>query len=279
MTAHLASCVKSSQLSGAGHQANSTLDLGVEMDSLEWPAELTKFVKSLPDNKLKELSKYVNRTRKGKYAYHSHHCETKAFLAHEKDAFFCAFKRNEFKQRMAFRVQCKTLRRISEIAPLNLAQVNLEKRFIVFRLAKQRNDTHKVHIADDAFYWELVDYIEAYRKRIDAHMGYLFYSENPTMKRMHMSPDYLRNFFRKICKRAGLLEPYATSKDGRKLYRLSTHSFRNEGIEKGLFELGTPIPVMQKIIGHKDVSSLMKYAKRIPPELLLESTKQLQKKL
>jgi integrase len=180
---------------------------------------------------------------------------------------------------MAFLIQSKTLRRIGEIAPLNLIDINLEERFIKFVLKKQGDIPHKVHITDDTFYWELIDYLEANKKEIEEHKGFLFYSKNPFQKRLHLSKDYLRNFFRVICKRAGILEPYAVATNGKKLYRLSTHSFRNEGIEKGLFDCETPIPVMQKITGHGSVTSLMKYAKKCPEEIIIEYTRKLQEKL
>lgn len=192
----------------------------------------------------------------------------KGFTDAEAQLFFMGFYPEEIKQKMVFLVMRYTGRRIGEVVQLKITDINFDQRYIKFKRSKLVGGREKydfVFMVDQLFF-PLLDYVQGHLKEILQSGGWIFYSGS--RKGKHLSKDYMRNFFRKICKRVGLDHVYAIRRgDGGKLHRLTTHSFRHAFISKALFEKQMPIALVARMVGHTNIKSTAAYA-HAPKELV-----------
>jgi integrase len=114
----------------------------------------------------------------------------------------------------------------------------------------------------------LLEWFYKYEKEIKEHDGYIFFSDGDNgnrSKEKHVSPNWVRKYFRETCKLINLDEDYGKSDESlyadrvpRKLYRLTTHSFRHYFGTK-LANQGVPIHVIKKLMRHGSLSSTEVY--------------------
>lgn len=112
--------------------------------------------------------------------------------------------------------------------------------------------------------------------KIQAHDGFLFYSENHGRKTENLSPNWVRREFRSIAVKAGLNMAYGEAEDARNpiiahkghrsLYRLTTHSFRHF-FGTNSYNLTKDLVKTQKLLRHKSIHSTLVYTHTSRAEL------------
>jgi len=228
----------------------------------------TQFIKSLSVAKLKVMRKWVGQlveqriTRKKFKKYGN---TNKGFTDEELEKFFKYSRNEEFKEQLAFSMQAYLGLRIGEVVQVKISDIDLEKRTIRIDTEKSKTcDSLHLH---DRIYNLLKSHIAKHEKAIQAHNGYLLYSDAPNFNRENLSEHYLRKKFREICNRAGLNEWYGYADEqsssrvfpsGRKLHRLTTHSLRHYFGTKVYESTKDPI-LTSKLMRHSELRSTQIY--------------------
>ena len=106
----------------------------------------------------------------------------------------------------------------------------------------------------------LRDYVKRNRKRIEKGGGYLFFSEDKyrSTEYPHLSPNYVRKVLRETAKKADMNDVYAISRNGKKLYRINSHSFKRTGTTLFGEHTGN-LALTQSLTGHKSMDVLLKH--------------------
>jgi integrase len=185
-----------------------------------------------------------------------------------------------------FLIQRYTGRRIGQLVSLKLEQINFETRHINFQKNKVRykdKQFERVKLVEPLFF-QLNEYVEGYRRAIESHGSYLFFTTDPKATTPFISTNACRKIFRKILERIGLVESYGhtierAGRKTRKLFRLSTHSFRYTLGERLIWDLKEKPQVASAILGHEKLETTLKYAQKPPQELTDATMEKLAKKL
>ncbi len=167
----------------------------------------------LPKNKLKQISKAISKVRKLKYARRRQPkyglFGAKTMDLPEIDAFFSAFKPEEWRYKVLFLTQAFLGLRIGEVVKIKLEDIDFVNKQIRIHTEKQ------VHYETDVFMAMhekletlLLDYTTIYEKEIKEHDNYIFFSVQRNCHTKHVTTAHARNVFRRICKRAGLDQIY-----------------------------------------------------------------------
>lgn len=151
--------------------------------------------------------------------------------------------------------------RIGEVVQIKLENIDLTRRkFDLVTEKSHKGDSLYLH--DEVF--EMIRaWVELHYTHINAHSGYLLYSELKCNIEEHISPHLLRSEFRQTVILAGLNETYGKSDErlgrtDRRRYRLTTHSLRHYFITKVYRGTKDPI-VAQKLARHTDLKSTQVY--------------------
>ena len=191
----------------------------------------------------------------------------KGFTEDEVVKFFNMFSDREKKEFLAFKMQSLLGLRIGEVVKVNISNINFDKRCILIHSEKTaKADELYLH---DEIYKLLQEFVINYKTQIAEHEGYLLYSDNPTMKRLHLAPGYLRKKFREVCNRCNFVDFYDLAEDynnplsnqfkkGRKLYRLTTHSLRHYFVTRVYNSTKDPVTT-SKLARHVDLATTQTY--------------------
>ncbi len=227
----------------------------------EFRKRFKTFCYELSDLKLKQLSKIVNAVRREKYRKNQKYLSEgvdRIFTEDELCAFFNALPNQKY--RLAFMLQLALALRISELAPINVRDIDFHRQTIIIH--EQKTGKHIEKKVPAELFERLIAYIGHRKAEIKAHGGFLWYSDGSPSKKLqkpHNSKDWLRNLFNKTRDKAGLTRTYADSKDGKRLYAISTHSLRRTGITRMARALNGDVFKLKLYSGHKKTDSLEKY--------------------
>lgn len=176
---------------------------------------------SLPCGQMKRLNQMTRQARKEKYSSHSHESRYRGVVRIPTKTQLMAilFGVKSDKVRLCFKIMAARGLRPNEVVRLKkdeIIAVQYEGKHEISPVIKIHNtkcDRIEYCAIPVPLYHEIVSYIERYRLRILTHGGYLFYSTNSENKKPHISTNYLRNTFRKACKRCGFNQVYAEVKN------------------------------------------------------------------
>ena len=167
----------------------------------------------LSKRQLKKISKTVSKVKETKYVRRKQPkyglFGAKTMDLPEIDAFFSAFRPHEWPYKVLFLTQAFLGLRIGEVVKIKLEDIDFAGKQIKIHTEKQRHyETDLFMVIHEKLEALLLDYINAYEQDIRAHDNYLFFPLQNRSKTKHMSSDQARNFFRRVCERAGLNKFY-----------------------------------------------------------------------
>jgi integrase len=236
-----------------------------------WISHLDKeFLYSLSWHQLKELNSEIIKILQNKYSKRrttKYGNLNKGFTEEEVTKFFSMFTKKERKEFLAFKMQALLGLRVGEAVNVKLNDITFEKHSILIHSEKTaKADELYLH---DEIYNLLKDFVVEHKEKIAEHAGYLLFSDNPTMQRLHIVPGYLRHKFREICNRCEFMDFYDFADDyqnpianqykkGRKLYRLTTHSLRHYFVTKVYNSTKDPVTT-SKLARHVDLKTTQTY--------------------
>jgi integrase len=184
----------------------------------------------------------------------------KGFTQEELERFFLHCENP--KAKLVFKIMSCVGLRIAEAASLQLSDINWKSRRLSVQTLKARTgDSLYLH---DEILTLLEEWVRVNYGKIVESDGYLFYSDSPVQKRKYVSPDWLRNEFRRTIALASLDEWYSKSEESkhnrpsRKLHRLTTHSLRHYFITR-VYNETKDIVVAQKLARHTDSKATHTY--------------------
>lgn len=169
------------------------------------------------------------------------------------------------KVRFAFQLMAGLGLRVGEVCLLRLDAVHLDKACVYVQTEKaMTGDRVYLH---PAIFPIVQTWIQVHRAEITASGGWLLTGR---YGKGHMSPDWLRNEFRKTLLRLNMGEVYCmsdeTDRPTRKLYRLSTHSFRHYFVTK-VYNTTRDLRLAQRLARHRDISTTQIYITKTQEEL------------
>jgi len=211
-------------------------------------------------NRLKKLSKLINRIIIEKYGKKPNLSSGVDRTLNEEEIrkLFAAFTSEKY--RLLFGLQLALALRISEIAALNIQDIDFNRRTATIYEEKTKKRYEKLIPLE--LFNRLIAWIDLNKLQIRKSGGYVWFSEGNCQKKRqcsHNTKDYLRKVFKEAVKRAGLDSIYAKSKDGNPLYRIATHSMRKTGITMMSRALNGDLFKLMAYSGHKDMKSLQSY--------------------
>lgn len=222
------------------------------------------FLQSLRKEQIETLIKRLSKEKKTRYR--RNHSKTKygninrGFTDHELALFFrhCTNQ----KAMLAFQLMVNLGLRIGEVVRIKLENIDFRARHLYVETEKAGTfDCLYLHPVALKL---LVTWIKLHRVTIQLSQGYLLFASQPTSTGPHISPNWLRKEFRIIAAKAGLNASYGTSEERsenkreRRLFRLTTHSFRHHFITK-VFKVTQSIYISKKLARHTNIASTQVY--------------------
>lgn len=163
------------------------------------------------------------------------------------------------KARLAFLTMLSAGLRVGEAVAIKAEHIDR----LLHRLSIR---TEKANTNDSAFlcdtiYALLLDWIEEHSDEIAAHNGYVFFSSQ--QGRDHISNNWLRKEFRRVCIAADIDRTYDTTTERtgrrtRRLHILSTHSFRHT-FGTGLYRQTKDLLLTSRGLRHTSMNSTNAY--------------------
>jgi len=207
------------------------------------------------------MIKFLSNVKKSKYERiktPKYGTISKDFTEEELNTFFknCSSK----KALIAFQIMAYLGLRVGEVVTIKITDVDMNKHLI-------RVNTEKAKTLDELYIHErirpyLYEWIQNNKEEIKKCDGFVLYSA--MIGRQNISPNWLRNKFRAVAKRADLDETYGISLERksnrieRTLHRLTTHSLRHYFITRVYRTTKNPIHT-QKLARHKEFKSTQIY--------------------
>lgn len=201
------------------------------------------------------------RLREPKYGSTS-----KAFSDKELEVFLnnCKFA----KAKLAFKLMAFLGLRVGEVVNIKISDIDTKRHLLKIH-------TEKAHTLDELYLHDKIrhdiyEWMAKYQHRIKKHEGYLLFSD--IAGRVNISPDWLRNEFRRTAIKSGINDNYGMSTESipnrkqRVLYRLTTHSLRHYFITRVYRNTKNPIHT-QKLARHKEFGSTQVYIRSNKDEL------------
>ncbi|MEW6036013.1 MAG: site-specific integrase [Candidatus Micrarchaeota archaeon] len=231
---------------------------------------MKEFCLTLSDNQLKRISKVVNRVRKELYNQDANLSAgvDRTFNSEELKAFFEGLPNEKY--RLMFGMQMCLALRISEVVKMRVSDLDLFRRTAIIREPKTGRNMEKTIPIE--MFSRLAVYLDKNREAIRLCDNCLWFSDKPpTNKKQampHLNENYARKLFRESVVKCGLATAYAVSRDGRPLYRLSSHSLRHNGITEVARAVGGDIFKLQTFSGHTRLDSLQRYVHHATKEEL-----------
>lgn len=219
----------------------------------------------LPQWQMKRLTKLLREARNKKYRSPRHESKYKGVMripTRQQVQVIIANSKSE-KARLIFKIMAQRGLRPNEAVRLKASEVFATQvegvpEFVPFLLVHNTKCKRVEYCAIPyTLFAELKGYIARHHLRIQTHEDYLFYSVHPLNKHAHLSVDYLRNYFRKKCKKLGFNSVYAEvkhprSKTGKaKRYNLTLYSLRHYAITK-FYERTKDVKLTQLFARHTD---------------------------
>ncbi|PIO05431.1 hypothetical protein COT47_04895, partial [Candidatus Woesearchaeota archaeon CG08_land_8_20_14_0_20_43_7] len=228
--------------------------------------EFLEQLNSLTKWKLDSLSKAVRTVIRRKYKDKKWQSKygnmNKGFTESELKCFLSACKHP--KAHLAFSLMAHLGLRVSEACAIRTFDIDWVKNKV--RISTLKANTGDFQHLTPRVRTLLADWVRIHAKRIEESDGYVLYSDNPTSKRLNISPNWLRNEFRMVCHICNLNEWYDHADDTRnpridgkrRLHRLTTHSLRHYFVTKCYNHTKNPM-VTQKLARHRNFRSTQTY--------------------
>lgn len=217
---------------------------------------------SLRQEQLWKLIKALSEERKVRYARHrqrKYGNMNKGFSPEELRRFFLMPMHPT--ARLAFLVMAFRGLRIGEVVRIRAQDIDLQQRRLY--LHTEKAGTNDSLFLDDYLYTLLDNRLRNHQDAITAHQGYLLYRGKGANPNEYISPNWLRNEFRRVIKEAGLDRCYAesderTGRTPRKLHRLTTHSLRHTFATR-FYKKTKDLILTSKALRHRDTKSTITY--------------------
>ncbi len=225
-------------------------------------------VEGLSEHKLEDLGRLVRETykrrhkSKGGSKHRKYGNMNKGFTENEAEAFFSVV--DNPRHRLLFEFQAFLGLRIGEAVRVKVEDLNLSESWL--RVATEKSGKTDFVPLPPFFVERVKAYLECFGGSVAQHAGYLFYSTHRVGK--PISAFCARNLFNRYRARAGLVDTYGVSDDlkPRKLYRISTHSFRHAFLTRAAREL-KDVSLVSKLARHSNLSATEAYIHRDFTEL------------
>jgi len=147
--------------------------------------------------------------------------------------------------------------RVSEAIKLHRDNFNKDFTKLTFQpLKKARPIVHERHIPS-ILSEKLQKYHVKYRRRY--RNGYLFFPFKNGSTNYHVQRSTIIWWFKTLRKELGLNQVYFTCSDGKKLYRVSSHTFRHFAAWRYYESSGYNIKAVQEILCHESFETTAKY--------------------
>lgn len=213
---------------------------------------------------------YYNRELWKKDKYRKYEGLNKGFEDDEIKRFLSCVDEPRYK--LLFECQAFIALRISEVCKLNVSDIDLKTHYLTIKTKKSGTTNSRKIIS--FLFDEILEYIKNHDKEIKEADGYLFFKNRKRSNndKQYLDKDYVRKVFRSYADKAGLNECYGTTKEKvpnrttRKLYRLTTHSFRHYGVTT-VYRKSHDIILAQRFARHRAISSTQGYIHQSNDEL------------
>lgn len=168
------------------------------------------------------------------------------------------------KIKLAIKVQGLLALRISEVEILKITNIDFKGHMV--RIYEPKTDKFRDVPMCKEIEKELLKHIKKNRNKINAHNGFIFYSENVTEDRQHISKNWLAHEIEKKIEETGMQKVYVIDRSGKPRHLYTSHSLRGYGIMKFHKNqqrvLGrTDIILTMKFAGHKKIENTMRYTR------------------
>jgi integrase len=174
---------------------------------------------------------------------------------------FTRLKYNPHTQ-MAFLTQAYLGLRVSEVVSLKRLDFNKNFSRLIFHPLKKRTKRLHSRAIPEILRVLLVDYNKRWNRRY--REGYLFPPFRNQSKNNHITRSTILIWFTRLREDLGLMDYYYTVKqnnfkNGKKLYRISSHTFRHHFAWKIYVASDKDIRAVQQILGHKKINTTINY--------------------
>ena len=251
---------------------------------------LKPIVAALAEHQIKDVSRFVNRTRREIYLdkNFSHIiCRDDMVLSQDQEQrILAAYKPNWDKYRLSREILIDTGARVAMVARLKREDIDFDNaRITLFKNKLQGRPEGKAlpptPLSIETFL-HLKEFVAKNWKDIDHHEGYVFFSEpmqtgrKPKKYYAHVLPVTIRRYYWLAKKRAGLISTYGKSRIGfnprtgknftRTLYRYRLHDSRTSLIRRAVWQHNLPPALVSEMLGIT-IDTVMHYAGEAPQEL------------
>ena len=236
--------------------------------------ELEHATRTLPKHKIKRLKSiihrgYCKRFKKPKIPRYG--TTNRIFREEELLRFFHEVPNSKFD--LLFKFQGCLGLRIGEVCLINTHDIEFSTREI--RINSEKTNTTDTMKIPEWLFKELLFYLEANSHAVEKAEGFIFYKDSAAHKQndtLHLEKNYVCRIFREARARASLNDVYALTDEPpdrkpRRLFRLSTHSFRRYGITK-FHNTAKDIAVTRRYARHKSVEQTITYIEDKTAEML-----------
>jgi len=231
------------------------------------------FYYNLSFDNMKRLSSLCYQIRKIKYSHKKGRLLGNQTKAMPDDVFnkLLGFVNQKWGEKVKLALEFEGIEgpRGEDVVRLRLDDIDFDKH-IVRIYNRKVNRMYEIPLNKDLEN-ELKHFITENRKEIEAHNGYIFYSQNPFQKRNFLSQKWLRNIVRKALDKLGLNKVYAVDAKGRKLHLYSLHSLRGHAATR-IYKKTHDLEKVQELLDHTPSSTktTMLYIERNDDEDLKE---------
>jgi integrase len=155
--------------------------------------------------------------------------------------------------------------RVSEFTKIQIVHVDFEQSTILFPAAHTKTGHERTSHVPRELMNDLREHLRR-EGRIGRRSGRV---RNPTsclfrsidLRTPGMTPNRVRQIFRRYSLKAGLDRSYGQDSQGRSLHTLSVHSLRHSHIMHAIHEYKIPVPIVQRQVGHKTLDATMVYCR------------------
>ena len=168
---------------------------------------------------------------------------------------------------LAIKMQGYEGERINDLIHTKINQIDFSKHELLCYNHKEKR-WYSVPLKSDVEK-ELREFISKYKKEIEGHNGYIFFTQAIYSKHDHLSAQYVNRRIVEALENLGLEKTYAVSSNGRKMHLYTSHSNRGHAGTYVLNKTGHDYRAMQKLLDHMpgSMSSTLLYEETDENEL------------
>ena len=155
--------------------------------------------------------------------------------------------------------------RVTEFTRIELGHVDFAQSTILFPAAHTKTGQERTSQVPRELMNDLREHLRRECRigrrsdRVRRPTSRLFSSADP--RTPGITPNRIRQIFRRYSVKAGLDRSYGQDSLGRSLHTLSIHSLRHSHIMHAIHEYKIPVPIVQRQVGHKTLDATMVYCR------------------